>query len=187
MGTGPFASVNAQLQCITEVHHLSQILAYQAFLTIPDNIRSHTFTQVKQEHNEPFAQFINRLHRAIYDHPDMSEQMKENMFKMLAFEHANEEAHKALCNLPKNAAVVDMLEYMDRAVDSQKTAYVVAAPQGATKKHMASKTPLVKCFNCGKRGHIRSKCTASAKKDDNTTKNIGRRETLHRPRRPLTR
>ncbi|XP_049650077.1 endogenous retrovirus group K member 5 Gag polyprotein-like [Accipiter gentilis] len=182
MGTGPFASGNAQLQCVTEVHHLSQILAYQAFLTIPDNMYSHAFTQVKQENT-------------IYDHPDMNEGMKENMFKILAFENATEKTRKTLCNFPKNADVVDMIEYMDRSVDSQKVAYVATALQGATKKHKASKTPLVKCFNCGKCGHIRSKCTGTVnskccnkcKKDNHTTKNTGRRETLHRPRRPLAR
>ncbi|XP_049651353.1 endogenous retrovirus group K member 5 Gag polyprotein-like [Accipiter gentilis] len=194
MGTGPFASGNAQLRCVTEVHHLSQILAYQAFLTIPDNMCSHAFTQVKQEYNEPFAQFINRLHRAIYDHPDMNESMKENTFKILAFGNATEKTHKALCNLPKNADVVDMIEYMDRSVDSQKVAYAATALQGATKKHKASKTPLVKHFNCGKRGHIRSKCTVTAnskccnkcKKDNHTTKNTGSRENSPGPRRPLT-
>ncbi|XP_074903119.1 uncharacterized protein LOC142039892 [Buteo buteo] len=79
MSIEPFTSGNAQLQRITEVHYPSQILAYQAFLTIPDNMQSHTFTQVKQEHNEPFAQFLYRLHRTIYDHHDMNEGMKENM------------------------------------------------------------------------------------------------------------
>ncbi|XP_049690464.1 uncharacterized protein LOC126053020 isoform X3 [Accipiter gentilis] len=54
-----------------------------------------------------------------------------------------------------------MIEYTDRSVDSQKVAYAATALQGATKKHKASKTPLVKCSNCGKRGRIRSKCTGT--------------------------
>ncbi|XP_040977263.1 uncharacterized protein LOC121232861 [Aquila chrysaetos chrysaetos] len=79
MGTGPFTAGNAQVQCITKVHHLSQNLAYQALITLPDKMRTHVFTQVKQGPNEPFAQFIDRLHKAIFDHPDMDDAMKEKV------------------------------------------------------------------------------------------------------------
>lgn len=107
------------------MHQKAQQLVFTAISTLPELGKSHAFAQVQQGPNEPYTKFTDRLHQAI-KHPDFNEDMKEQMFRLLAFKNANDKTKQMLGTLPKSVTTVEMIELAEHA-------YVTSAVIGAIK------------------------------------------------------
>ncbi|NXS35570.1 GAK9 protein, partial [Pomatostomus ruficeps] len=137
IGAGPHQNIGVQLECPLEIRHLSGQLARQAYNAVADSKPQPIFTSVKQGLNEPYCHFIDRLWQAVADQNDMSEEVKQSMFKFLAFENANQRTRPILATLPKSAEVSEMLEITDRAA-LQNQGQVVANAVAQAMKPTAS-------------------------------------------------
>jgi len=62
---------------------LSQHLALQAIFSVQEPGQPHAFAHIKQGQNEQFTQFLDRLYKAIETHPDLTGDMKTEMFQLL--------------------------------------------------------------------------------------------------------
>lgn len=71
LGEGPWSTATGQAQSIDEVLHLSQQLACNSILPLPDGLHTQVFRQICQGGNKDFNKFTDHLHRAIYDHPSL--------------------------------------------------------------------------------------------------------------------
>ncbi|NXV73295.1 GAK9 protein, partial [Atlantisia rogersi] len=109
-GAGAFSNMTSQLQYPLALFHLSAQQARQAFYAVPDANPVPSFTSVKQGLTEDYTHFVDRLSNALASQADMTEESKQNMFKLLAFDNANAKTKAVLATLPKNADVGDMIE-----------------------------------------------------------------------------
>ncbi|NXW11600.1 GA113 protein, partial [Fregetta grallaria] len=136
-GGGAFSNMTLQLQYPTALFHLSAQLARQAFYAVPDENPTPLFITVKQGLTEDFSHFVDRLSSALASQSDMTEELKQAMFKLMAFENANAKTKAVLATLPKDADVGDMIELASRAVLTQQYRAManafVAAMQPTTK------------------------------------------------------
>lgn len=199
MGERPWADSNLQLRSIPEVHQRAQELAIMAISTLPESGKPHAFAQVHQGPNEPYTKFIDRLHHAIKQHPNFNEDLKEQMFKILAFENANGKTKQMLGILPKSETIEDMIELTEHATQAANAAYTAAAVREAIKPLLDQVRNCDKrCFNCGKKGHFMSQCRALqqtkkwckiCKQDNHNTvecRRMGNRKASVKPPRAVT-
>ncbi|XP_074667451.1 uncharacterized protein LOC141917809 [Strix aluco] len=79
LGTGPFAAVDLQVNLSNEVLWLSQSIASQALMSVPDTEgkQQDKFVTVKQGLNESFSKFVDHLYDSLEQQPDMTQEMKE--------------------------------------------------------------------------------------------------------------
>ncbi|NXL83136.1 GA113 protein, partial [Alectura lathami] len=140
-GSGAYGHISAQLNYPLQMHHLSAQLARTAFYAVPDNRPQPSFVSVRQGHTESYSHFMDRLPQALSDQRDLTEEAKQNMFKLLAFENANPPTKRMLATLPKGADIGDMLEATSRVSmqqQSQAMAGVIAKAMEPTTKLIAA-------------------------------------------------
>ncbi|XP_072783282.1 uncharacterized protein [Taeniopygia guttata] len=130
-GQGPYATNQVQLTFPIEIHQLSQQLAHQALLLVPDKKKSASYATIKQGATEPFGQFIDRLSAALKDAPDVPPDVQEHLFRSLAFENANPPTRTILATLPQGCPVDEMLVRATRAEQSNQAAAFAATIQDA--------------------------------------------------------
>ena len=133
LGTGPFATVDLQANFSNEVLRLSQSIASQALMSVPDTEgkKQDKFVTVKQGLNEPFSKFVDHLYDSLEQQPDMTQEMKENKFKLMAFKNANPSTKRLLVTLPHGASVADMIELTNRGMQQANVAAYAAAVREA--------------------------------------------------------
>ncbi|XP_069710153.1 endogenous retrovirus group K member 6 Gag polyprotein-like [Phaenicophaeus curvirostris] len=163
IGSGPSASVDVQMHFSNDVLRLSQTLALRALASVPDSDSKRTdkFVSIKQGQTESFSRFIDRLYLALEQQHDLTPEMKENMFKLLAFENCNSSTRRVLITLPQGSSVADMLELVNRNAQEANAAAFAAAVREALQPLVAAKGGQIKkCYNCGKLGHFKAQCRA---------------------------
>ncbi|XP_074667274.1 uncharacterized protein LOC141917750 [Strix aluco] len=165
LGTGPFTAVDLQVNLSNEVLRLSQSIACQALLSVPDTEgkKQDKFVAVKQGPNEPFSKYVDRLYHSLEQQSDMTLEMKEKMFKLMTFENANPSAQHLLATLPHGTSVADMIELTNRGMQHSNVAAYAAAVRNMAapffrKKSGGGQKGGKKCFNCGKQGHLQNQC-----------------------------
>lgn len=164
MGNGPFVRAEFQTQFQTEVLQLSQQLASQALQSVHlPGQGMPPFSNIKQGNTKPYGKFIDRLHEAIMNHPDLGPELKGQLFDTLAYENANEKTKRALGMLPRGASAAEMLEAAKIMLEADKAAYVAAAVGAAVRPMLQRqkagfKKQDKKCYNCGKLGHFKKQC-----------------------------
>ncbi|XP_063280958.1 uncharacterized protein LOC134565362 isoform X2 [Prinia subflava] len=132
-GRGAYAATNVQLTFPIQMHHAAAATAEQAMLSIPHDQWEPSFTNVKQGQTENFSNFVNQLHEALERHPDLTTEMRSNMFKILAFDNANSKTKMILSMLLNGASVDKMVEKMAKQDLSQNAALIAEVVKGAVR------------------------------------------------------
>lgn len=121
---------------------------------------------------EKYSHFVDRLWDAVMNHPDLDDNNKQQMFKILAFDNANKTTRQILASLPKGAGVEEMLMRVERAEAQRQSSTVAAAVQGAVREIVQPLAAVVQkkslkssggpfrgnCYRCGESGHIKRHC-----------------------------
>ncbi|XP_015504899.1 endogenous retrovirus group K member 6 Gag polyprotein-like [Parus major] len=141
--------------------------ARKAMIQVPDGSRpDFDFADVRQDPNEPYIKFLDRLKLAL-DRQILLERAKEELLKRLAVANANEQCKRVLRTLPidPEPTIPEMVEACDRLVTPGYAANIQAqafAQALATFQNSSRDPQNQPCFNCGDRGHWQ--------KDHNQTK-----------------
>lgn len=130
VGEGAWSNYLDQANYPPSMLQLSARLAFDAFLALPAG-GTPSFGNLMQGTTKKYSNFIDRLWEAIMQHPDLTEDSKNQMFKVLAFDNANKVTKQILASLPKGAGVEEMLMWVERAEAQRQGATVAAAVQGA--------------------------------------------------------
>ncbi|KAJ7414033.1 hypothetical protein WISP_86905 [Willisornis vidua] len=148
----------------------------RAFDAVPDASGTPSFTNIRQGLTEQYPHFIDRLHSAIQGSSQLAPENRESMFRLLAFENANNKTKAILAMLPKTADVSDMIELTLRAEQGQQakniagavaaamqptTTLVAAAVQKLQPNKGRANSPASVCYRCGRKGHFRKTCSAT--------------------------
>ena len=179
VGQGPYSDLQVQISFPANMLQLSAQLALEAFLGLPGS-SIPSFSNLQQGATEKYSNFVDRLWEAIMSHPDLSEDSKQQMFKILAFDNANKTTKQTLASLPKGAGVEEMLLRVERAETQRHGNTVAAAVQGAVREIIQPLAAVVQkkqgpapkgkshrppgqpfrgnCFRCGESGHVKMNC-----------------------------
>ncbi|CAI5788665.1 retrovirus group K member 113 Gag polyproteinpolyprotein-like-like [Podarcis lilfordi] len=135
-GAGQFADITAQAT-LTPVHFVRTATCVQrAFRKVPVSGQPlSSFVNIKQQHSEPYHQFIDRLKESVTRQIDNTTAQNELM-KKLAFENANTDCKKALQSIihrPKYE-LADMIQACaDVGSQSHAMSLLAGAIQATTK------------------------------------------------------
>ncbi|NWS79326.1 GAK8 protein, partial [Toxostoma redivivum] len=119
-GSGVYSNLTVQLNYPLSMHHLSAHLARQAFNAIPASQPCTPFPADQQGITKPYTNFIDRLWTALNNPNDLTDEVRQKMFKLLAFENANSKIRPLLITLGKDADVAEMIDMATRASQSQQ-------------------------------------------------------------------
>ncbi|CAI5768957.1 retrovirus group K member 113 Gag polyproteinpolyprotein-like-like [Podarcis lilfordi] len=155
-GAGPYDNIPAQAQ-LTPLHFSRTATCVQrAFRKVPVSGQPlSSFVNIKQQHSEPYHQFIDRLKESITRQIDDTTAQNELM-KKLAFENANTDCKKALQSIihrPKYG-LADMIQ---TCADVGSQSHAMSLLAGAIQ---AGNKPTGNCFNCKRPGHFAKQCRA---------------------------
>lgn len=165
-GGGRYADLNTQLSFPINSLQLSSQLALDVFLSLP-GASAPSFGSVLQGATEKYSNFIDRLWDDVMNHPDLGDENKQQMFRILAFDNANKTAKQILASLLKGAGVEEMLSSVERAGAQKQNETVAAAVQSTVREVVQPLAAVVQqkrpqrsdqpfrgtCFHCGEMGH----------------------------------
>jgi len=168
---GIYVNLERQLTYPAHVLQLSARLALEALLALP-GLSVPSFGTIVQGATESYSNFIDRLWDAVMNHPDLNDESKQQMFRVLAFDNANRTTKQILASLPKGAGVEEMLSRVERANAEKQQATVAAAVQSAIREVVQPLAAVVQqngaqqmrqtyrgsCYRCGEVGHIQRDC-----------------------------
>ena len=77
------------------------------------------------------------------NHPDLNNESKQQMFRVLSFDNANKTTKQILASLPKGAGVEEMLSSVERAGAQKQQATVAATVQGTVREVVQSLAAVV--------------------------------------------
>ncbi|XP_055576998.1 uncharacterized protein LOC129736822 [Falco cherrug] len=178
MGSGPFASIEMQMQTGPDVLLESMKLAREALQKVRTTPATPSYMSVKQGRDESFASFVDRVTDAI-NRADIADFMKGPLLRQCVLENCNTYTKGILVTLPLDASVETMLERMSRVpvgpqallvealkevgdnlVKTQQQAFAALAPLKTSDERPSKKPPRKDfiCFRCGRPGHTRRQC-----------------------------
>ena len=87
IGQGTYANLEVQLTFPGNILLLSACLALEAFLALPGS-SAPSFGTIVQGATESYSNFIDQLWDAVMNHPDLNDESKQQMFRVMAFDNA---------------------------------------------------------------------------------------------------
>ncbi|TRZ07395.1 hypothetical protein HGM15179_019714 [Zosterops borbonicus] len=132
--------------------------------------------KILQKAKETVTNYGLRLAAALKDAPDLTEEVQDKLFRILAFDNTNSHTRTILATLPQGNPVDEMLVRATRAEqNSQNAAFmatmhdaikqqghilVAALTKGKSKNKSSSrnKPHNLTCFWCGESGHVKQSC-----------------------------
>ncbi|CAI5764093.1 retrovirus group K member 113 Gag polyproteinpolyprotein-like-like, partial [Podarcis lilfordi] len=155
-GAGQFADITAQAT-LTPVHFVrTAYLCTTRLRKVPVSGQPlSSFVNIKQQHSEPYHQFIDRLKESVTRQIDNTTAQNELM-KKLAFENANTDCKKALQSIihrPK----YELADMIQACADVGSQSHAMSLLAGAIQ---ATSKPTGNCFNCKRPGHFAKQCRA---------------------------
>lgn len=152
-GTGTMAETAAQTQGVTPpmLHGVKQV-ALNAWSEVDSSLSDGSFVKIFQGPNEEYAQFLGKLKDAI-EKSIRDANVQQMILKKLAFENADEDCQNVIRPIRETGPIMDYLKIC-RNIDSIRHRAQVAAME----TYAIQKSMNVKCFNCGKPGHMKKQC-----------------------------
>ena len=178
MGTGPFASIEMQMQTGPDVLLESMRLAREALQKVKTTPATPSYMSVKQGRDESFASFVDKVTDAI-NRADVSDFMKGPLLRQCVLENCNSYTKGILVTLPLDASIETMLERMSRVpvgpqaslvetlkevgdnlVKAQQQAFAALAPLKPPdeRQNKSRRQTDCVCYRCGRSGHMRRQC-----------------------------
>ncbi|XP_034262395.2 endogenous retrovirus group K member 10 Gag polyprotein-like [Pantherophis guttatus] len=156
-GSGQFATIPTQLVLPPATLAVVSECAFRAFLKVPQAGEPKiSFSNIHQGATEPYADFVERLSKALHRQLDNQEAAAE-LLRQLAIENANVDCKRALRPLKatNQYTLADMLRVcQDIGSQSYNMRLLAAAIQKGTR-------PVGNCFKCGKVGHFQKDCRST--------------------------
>ncbi|XP_068277940.1 endogenous retrovirus group K member 7 Gag polyprotein-like [Nyctibius grandis] len=165
-----------QARLNVEILQQSATLAREALRTLPEDGKvMPSYTKVKQEPNESYMQFFERL-RLTLEKALLTDVAREALLMTLAVDNANPTCKCILQGLTKNSSIVKMMDACARVGTAEETAGYMASAFAAavkllTRQGKGDRGP--KCYNCGKPGHIKAQCRLAKQKGGRNSGNGG--------------
>uniref|UniRef100_A0A663EGE1 Gag polyprotein n=1 Tax=Aquila chrysaetos chrysaetos TaxID=223781 RepID=A0A663EGE1_AQUCH len=155
-GTGPYITPQAQAALPKQVFDQATHIALMAIQQVPETGQSTTsFASIRQGSQEPYVSFIDCLQAAITQQVENQEAAKALLFQ-LAYENANTDCQAALKSVKGRAT--DIGQYIkicqNIGTETHRANMLAAALSQQLNVHQVT----VKCFECGKLGHMAKHC-----------------------------
>lgn len=166
MGQGRFVDSQRQAMIHPRILAQSKAAALEAFNMLPQVRKPRQpYLQIKQEENEPFLRFVDRIKEGVEAAPDVPHTMKDTLLKQIATQNANITCKRLLATLPPDAPLLQIIETHSRApIEQEKekarihASALAAALTKVNKSGTGNKIPYTSCFQCGQTGHLRKQC-----------------------------
>ncbi|XP_065547388.1 uncharacterized protein LOC136020316 [Lathamus discolor] len=151
---------------------LSQEQALKVWYALPDDKTAPGFLSIKQGPTESYRHFTDRLFDALRTNPDLNDDMKGKLLDIMAFDGANDQTKQILNSLPRGTSAAQLLEAVEHMGHKLKAAYMTKVLGAAVlplvqEKGGKGKEKDKRYYNCGKLGHRRAQCRASARPQPN--------------------
>ncbi|KAM9662519.1 endogenous retrovirus group K member 9 Gag polyprotein-like isoform 1-T5 [Morphnus guianensis] len=155
-GTGPYITPQAQEALPNQVFDQAARIAIMALRRTPETGQGiASFASIRQGSQELYISFIDRLQVAITRQVENPEAAKLLLFQ-LAYENANTDCQAALKSVRGRAT--DIEQYIKICHNVGTNTYRVNMLAAALSQQLNVNQITVKCFECGKLGHMAKQC-----------------------------
>ncbi|XP_016152690.1 PREDICTED: uncharacterized protein LOC101821912 isoform X2 [Ficedula albicollis] len=167
MGQGQFLDPERQAMLHVRILAQSKAAALEAFSLLPQVGKSRQpYLQIRQDENEAFLKFVDRVKEGVESAPDIPHTVKDTILKEIILQNANMTCKRLLATLHPDVTILQMIEICSRApMESEKeracihtSALAAALTKANAAKAPSNKAPSDACYNCGHRGHTRKHC-----------------------------